>query len=63
MAAADKLRLVIASFVTTLWGFSAVVGVFTNNFTELGIITPVMMLVGAFLFTSNREQQKRNDDR
>jgi ATP/ADP translocase len=62
----ERLRMAVAVLVVCVWGLSAVIGAITQNYTELGIITPVMMLVGAFLFGFKKEdtrikEKHRND--
>lgn len=46
----DNLRGWIAVMVATIWFLAAIVAFFTANFEELGIITPVMMIVVGFVF-------------
>ena len=53
----DRLRIGITVLVTVIWTVASVVGIVTQNYTELGIVTPVMMLVGGFLFAFRREER------
>lgn len=54
------VRTFIAILVSTIWGLSAIAAVITEDYTGLGIITPVMMLVGAFIFGFRENQQISN---
>lgn len=50
----ERLRLIVAAVVTAVWGLAAVAGIITKDYTGLGIVTPVMMLIGGFLFSFGR---------
>jgi hypothetical protein len=44
------IRIWLAWIVVAIWSAAAIVAFFTQNFEELGIITPVMMIVVGFVF-------------
>lgn len=46
----ESLRNRIAAWVAGIWGLVALASIYTRDYTELGIVTPVMMLIGGFLF-------------
>jgi MFS-type transporter involved in bile tolerance (Atg22 family) len=46
----DQLRTYLAWIIVVIWSSAAVVAFFTQNFAELGIVTPVMMIVVGFVF-------------
>jgi uncharacterized membrane-anchored protein len=50
-----NLRSWVAIAVVIIWTVSAIVAFFTGNFEELGIVTPVMMIVTGFLFGFRHE--------
>lgn len=52
----ERLRLIVAAVVTAVWGLTAIVGIVTKDYTGLGIVTPVMMLIGGFLFGFGRSK-------
>lgn len=47
--ATERIRLYVACVVVLIWSAAAVVAFFTKNFEELGIVSPVMMIVVGFL--------------
>lgn len=50
MALALNIRNLIAGAVVSVWTITALASVITNNYTSLGAVTPVMMIVAGFLF-------------
>jgi uncharacterized membrane protein len=46
----NVFRVYVAWVVIFIWSVAAVVAFFTQNFAELGIVTPVMMIVVGFVF-------------
>jgi hypothetical protein len=51
------LRNAIAIAVVSVWIITAMASVVTNNYTSLGAVTPVMLIVATFLF---RPETKKN---
>lgn len=49
--------------VAGIWGIAAIAGIITRDYTGLGIVTPVMMLVGGFLFAFKHEEKALNGER
>jgi hypothetical protein len=45
-----RFRTYLSWIVVTIWSAASVVAFFTQNFAELGIVTPVMMIVVGFVF-------------
>jgi ATP/ADP translocase len=54
----ERLRNSIAVLVAGVWAISAIDGILTQNWTGLGIVTPMMMLIGGFLFGFKHEAKK-----
>lgn len=50
MALKFTIRDLIAIAVVSVWTITALTSVLTKNFTSLGAVTPVMMIVAGFLF-------------
>lgn len=50
------LRTYLAILVAAIWGIVVIVSLFTQQYTVLGAITPVMLVVAGWLFV------KRNGD-
>jgi MFS-type transporter involved in bile tolerance (Atg22 family) len=57
------LRNAITIVVAVIWTAASVVALFTQNFEELGIVTPVMMFVVGFLFGYKTEYKTKGDER
>lgn len=57
-----SLRNWVAIVVVIVWSVAAVVAFFTANFEELGIVTPVMMIVVGFVFGYKAEYTPPPDD-
>lgn len=54
----ERLRNGIAALVAGVWGLAALAGILTHDYTGLGIVTPVMMLIGGFLYGAKHETKK-----
>jgi hypothetical protein len=52
MALKLSMRNFIAGAVVAVWIITALASILTSNFTSLGAVTPVMMIVAGFLFGS-----------
>lgn len=50
MALSLSMRNLIAGAVVSVWTITALASIITNNYTSLGAVTPVMMIVAGFLF-------------
>lgn len=53
----EGLRTGIAIAVALVWVVLALSTIITKEFTALGAVTPVMMIVVGFLFGSKKEQK------
>jgi hypothetical protein len=61
VVANEHLRNGIAVLVACVWALAAVDGILTQNWTGLGIVTPMMMLIGGFLFGFKHEAKKADE--
>lgn len=64
MALKLSMRTFIAGAVVCVWTITALASVITNNYTSLGAVTPVMMIVAGFLFgtkTNGNGKSKRGE--
>lgn len=52
MALTLSMRNIIAGAVVGVWSITALASVLTRDYTSLGAVTPVMMIVSGFLFGS-----------
>jgi ATP/ADP translocase len=52
MALKLSMRTFIAGSVVCVWIITALASVITKDYTSLGAVTPVMMIVAGFLFGS-----------
>lgn len=50
MALKLNVRNLIAIAVVSVWTITALASIITTNYTALGAVTPVMMIVAGFLF-------------
>jgi glucose uptake protein GlcU len=55
--AGEKLRTGIALLVASVWAIVAISTLVTSNYTALGAVTPVMMIVVGFLFGYKNEKK------
>lgn len=55
----EGLRTGIAIAVALVWVVLALSTIITQNYTALGAVTPVMMIVVGFLFGSKKEVDRR----
>lgn len=60
--ASERLRNGIAAVVAGVWSLAAIAGILTQDYTGLGIVTPVMMLIGGFLFGIKHEEKKQKEN-
>jgi hypothetical protein len=56
----DHLRNTIAALVAGVWAVVALSTLITRDYTALGAVTPVMLVVVGFLFGYKTEQRKLN---
>lgn len=59
----EFLRNLIAALVVLVWATLALSTLFTQNFTALGAVTPVMMIVVGFLFGFRREDKTIKEEK
>lgn len=57
-----KLRVTVAWVVVFIWSAAALVAFVTQSFEELGIVTPVMMIVVGFVFGYKAEYHLNGKD-
>jgi hypothetical protein len=50
MALKLSMRSFIAAAVVSVWSITSLASIVTGNYTSLGAVTPVMMIVAGFLF-------------
>jgi uncharacterized membrane-anchored protein len=55
----NTIRNWAAIIILGVWTLAAIVAFFTANLTELGIITPVAVIVTGFLFGYKQESQSQ----
>jgi ATP/ADP translocase len=60
MALTLSMRNIIAGAVVSVWTITALASIVTNNYTSLGAVTPVMMIVSGFLFGSRSSSSRSN---
>lgn len=60
MALTLTMRTFIAGAVVSVWSITAIGSLITNNYTALGAVTPVMMIVAGFLFGSKPSPPNNN---
>lgn len=60
--ASERIRTGIALLVAGVWAITALSTLVTQNYTALGAVTPVMMVVVGFLYGFRRETEKINHD-
>jgi ATP/ADP translocase len=67
MALKLSMRTFIAGAVAAVWIVTALASVITTNYTSLGAVTPVMMIVVGFLFgsrpSSNGNSQRSTNNK
>lgn len=60
------MRTFIAGAVVSVWMITALASVITKDYTSLGAVTPVMMIVAGFLFGSrpngNSQRSTKNKE-
>jgi ATP/ADP translocase len=60
MALELSMRNIIAGAVVGVWSITALASIITSDYTSLGAVTPVMMIVSGFLFGSRSSNGKSN---
>lgn len=59
----DSLRNRIAALVCGVWTLAMIDALVTQSWVGLGIVTPVMMLVAAFIFGDRKADREIKDER